>query len=267
MHIERILVATDLKPDSEACWASVCGLARACGAEVFLMRAVTEPEFTPAFDIVARPALREFDELRERGRAEGVKVSDEFVIASGDPPASILRVARERDADLIVVGAHTGIGFTADQVLGYATRPVWFVRPSDCEPPTSIICAADMGPMALRALEMSAWLAATFEVPLTVLRVEEEEKDAGPDRLAALAEEIRERALAFCDKVDLRATARAGTLGGCLIEEIRKSGADLLVMGSAGRTGIARLRKPNRSEWALRHAPASLLVVKHPASE
>jgi nucleotide-binding universal stress UspA family protein len=261
MATKRILVATDLSPDSEACWASVCALAKACSAEVFLMRAVVEPEYSPAFDLVAMPALREFDRLRAHGLEAGINVSEDFCIASGNPAEAILRVAGKREVDLIVVGAHTGLGFTAEQVLGNATRPVWFVRPGDDKPPRSIICATDDGVAGLRALEKAVWLAETFGVKLTVLRVAEGE-DAGSDRLAELSADTKKRVEGFSTTVQVEVEVRAGTLGGCLVEVIRQSGADLLVMGSAGRKGIERLRQPNRSEWALRHAPASLFVVK-----
>jgi nucleotide-binding universal stress UspA family protein len=49
-----------------------------------------------------------------------------------------------------------------------------------------------------------------------------------------------------------------------LTQEARDQGADLVVMGSQGRTGIAKLMLGSVSSHVVTHAPCSVLVVKAP---
>ena len=50
-----------------------------------------------------------------------------------------------------------------------------------------------------------------------------------------------------------------------LLQAVRDEGADLLVMGSHGRTGLTKLLLGSVSAHLVGHAPCSVLVVKRPA--
>ena len=49
-----------------------------------------------------------------------------------------------------------------------------------------------------------------------------------------------------------------------LVEEARKVGADLLVVGSHGRSGLSRLVLGSVASYVTTHAPCSVLIVKRP---
>jgi nucleotide-binding universal stress UspA family protein len=51
---------------------------------------------------------------------------------------------------------------------------------------------------------------------------------------------------------------------GALVEAARASGADLLVVGSHGRSGLSKLFMGSVSSHVVTHAPCSVLVVRHP---
>jgi nucleotide-binding universal stress UspA family protein len=49
-----------------------------------------------------------------------------------------------------------------------------------------------------------------------------------------------------------------------LVEEARRTGADLLVVGSHGRSGLSKLVLGSVASYVASHAPCSVLIVKRP---
>ena len=56
----------------------------------------------------------------------------------------------------------------------------------------------------------------------------------------------------------------AGDPRAVLTEEARRIGADLLVLGSHGRSGLAKLVLGSVAAHVAAHAPCSVLIVKRP---
>jgi len=52
-----------------------------------------------------------------------------------------------------------------------------------------------------------------------------------------------------------------------IIDAATSWGADLIVVGSHGRGGIPRLLLGSVAEYVARHAPCSVLIVRHPAQK
>jgi nucleotide-binding universal stress UspA family protein len=50
-----------------------------------------------------------------------------------------------------------------------------------------------------------------------------------------------------------------------IVEDAEKEGADLIVMGTHGRTGLSRLLMGSVAEAVVRRAKCPVLTVKHPA--
>ena len=96
---------------------------------------ITEP--LPIADIsdqLENSATRELPKIAECEECAGLEIED--VIAHGDAAAEIVRVAREREVDLIVIASHgrTGLGrilfgSTAEEVVRHAPCPVLVVKP------------------------------------------------------------------------------------------------------------------------------------------
>ena len=49
-----------------------------------------------------------------------------------------------------------------------------------------------------------------------------------------------------------------------IVEAAEETGADLVVMGTSGRTGLTRLLMGSVAEEVLRHAPCPVLTVRGP---
>ncbi len=153
---KQILVALDLSEDSLFVCRRALDIARDYGANVLLIHVVEfvyqmsiayDPLFYPAYDELA---INE-EELIKRAREKMVglikeldmkdgsagtrdKTSLEYEVVSGIPKTEILRIAEEKNADLIVCGSHGRSGFelllgsTANAILHHAACDVLAVR-------------------------------------------------------------------------------------------------------------------------------------------
>jgi nucleotide-binding universal stress UspA family protein len=135
-----LLIALDDSPRAASVFAAGTELARRAGAQVFLVRVLTGPtDIPPAAHTapdqlqrdVEQAARDEFRSLMDT--APGVRFGPPIVV-DGDPWRRILDVARQIDADLIVLGGHRVhgverlLGTVASRVVNHADRSVMVVR-------------------------------------------------------------------------------------------------------------------------------------------
>jgi nucleotide-binding universal stress UspA family protein len=191
-------------------------------------------------------------------------------IDAGSPHGGILRQADRAGAGLIVVGA----GATAARVVRGASVPVLVARPSLAG---RVLAATDFSDPSLPALAAAAAEARRRGVPLTLLHslhVPLAAYSGGvtgfvfPSVTPALMEDAR-AAL----RAKLQAFAqRAGTDAECLIEDgppaaaildaAKTLPAGLVVVGTHGRTALARIALGSVAEAVLSAAPCSVLVIR-----
>ena len=136
----RMLLVVDLTDDSLSIGRKAQALAAALGAEVELRHVV---EFVPVEPMgeTLMPAVQIEEELLQRAQERLAALASELGLAgaacrveSGNVKAEIVRVARERQADLIVLGSRERHGlsilvnFTEDTVLHAAPCDVLAMR-------------------------------------------------------------------------------------------------------------------------------------------
>ena len=136
----RILVVVDLTEDSMIIGRRAQALATTFGADVALLHVV---EFVPVEPMgeTLMPSVQIEDELIERARQRLATLATDLGIASsaarveaGNVKSEIVRLARETNADLIVLGSRERHGlsilvnFTEDTVLHAAPCDVLAVR-------------------------------------------------------------------------------------------------------------------------------------------
>ena len=136
----RILLVVDLTEDSLLIGRRAQALAAALGSEVDLLHVV---EFVPVEPMgeTLMPSVQIEDELLERARQRLAILGSELGIPaeacrveSGNVKSEIVRIARERHANLIVLGSRERHGlsilvnFTEDTVLHAAPCDVLAVR-------------------------------------------------------------------------------------------------------------------------------------------
>ena len=140
-----ILVPVDLGPLSNAALGRAVALARPFGASLVLLHVMkaSTPQMVlpPGVPVAVRPEIPSSEDRRSRLRAlgkrhqaSGTPLRDRIEITTEPISASILRVAREEKADIIVMSTHgrTGLkrvvlGSVAEEVVRDATVPVLLV--------------------------------------------------------------------------------------------------------------------------------------------
>ena len=149
LSIQHILVATDFSPHSEIAVQYAAEIARAFKAEVLICHVVEEvsilAELPPGGEAYFPPNLTQIQQQQAEEKCRSLIASNgiargEVVIGIGSPFFEIIRLAKERSADLIIVGthgrgaiAHMLMGSVAERVVRKAPCPVLTVRQGEHE--------------------------------------------------------------------------------------------------------------------------------------
>jgi len=145
MTIKRILHASDFSPASRSALKVARDLARALKAQLILCHAYEAlPPYGGELNIPPRlfsqimtsareGATRQIEKLAKATRGDGIRVAT--VLVEGPPATAVIRVAKRKGADLIVVGTHGRTGFgkvllgsVAERVIGKAKCAVLVVK-------------------------------------------------------------------------------------------------------------------------------------------
>lgn len=259
-------------------------LAQAFGSQVTLLH-VEEPiaSWPVAWHDQEAQAARLMQQLSEQLVFEKVSVKA-LPIGMGPPADLIIRKANEIDADLILIGTgelsrfgRYSAGPVTEAVMQRAVQPVLAIRP---EAPTAkfsnILCPVDFSAPSKRGLQNSIRLAKAFRGHLLVMTVVPKAKWLGPaieaGRLAGAPGEYdrqwREQFDRFIedvefDEVSWEKEARCGLPDQEIVAAAREHHSDVIVMGSTGRTGLARVLMGSVARRVLQQLPCSLLTVKN----
>lgn len=291
-----ILAASDLSEQSALALSRAAQLAQALRAQLELLHVV---ETTPITDLPAplRDALgaralqQQIEEARRQleRQAEqtlsGEAIAWQCRVETGKDFVAIIRGARQSAADLIVLGAHGShalrdlfLGSTAEKVVRKGDRPVLVVKKPTLAPYRRVLVATDFSAAARQALLIALPLAP--EARFDLLNVQTPWGEGLPS-LAGIEDPTRQRyqqqlgdwvassmtgwlrGIAFGARPCLR-HVRQGRPGILIPQMAEELGADLLVMGSAGLSGLASILLGSVAEHVLRAAPCDLLLVRPP---
>jgi nucleotide-binding universal stress UspA family protein len=133
---KNVLIGTTLEEGSDEIVWTAFGLARANGATVHLVH-VMPRSYAGEHGVPQKL----FDRLMEQAYRMGIEgIYFSLRVEAGVPCAVLETLAREVEADLIVIGAYEpglprlqGLGSTADRLLRGSTRPVFVVRGAGLE--------------------------------------------------------------------------------------------------------------------------------------
>ena len=141
-NFHRILVATDLTPGSQAVLNEAIEMAKGNGSELLITYAYSPPEVVEA---VGEGDYEKWD-ANIRSKAEGklqelvndarkVGVTANALLVYGVPYEAIAQAAKEKKADLVILGAHARkgvprffLGSVASRVIPTAPCPVLTVQ-------------------------------------------------------------------------------------------------------------------------------------------
>lgn len=133
----RILVAVDGSPDAEAALRHAFALARDQHALITLLTVAPPPATAIGVGASSPPDLLDFHAriLREATELVPADIGVTTRLERGNPAETILKIAREGEHDLVVMGSHGHsrvhralLGSVSERVLKASTVPVLLMR-------------------------------------------------------------------------------------------------------------------------------------------
>ena len=278
--LEKILLPTDFSQGAEEALSTAIALARTSSSQVIPIHIVPESWAAAVGEAEAQAeASNRLQELQARIQDAGI-AAPQLIVDVGSPFEAIVQHAERRDVSLIVIGSkgiadeEYPLGLTAGKVIQKVSKPVWVAKEGSETRTGKILCAVDFSAPSHRALHHAAELARHLGSELKVLTVIQplSVSDLGVAASAAETAEFSEGLEEsqfdhFLQEFDLSGVdwekvVRHGRPHREIITCARETAADLLVMGSVGRTGLARLLVGSVAEKVTREMPCSVVVVK-----
>lgn len=293
----RALLAYDGSPGSEQAAALVRSVAWPTGTTIRVVAALPSHLEAPSpwlglYDVppagfeeqVASELRSELAKMAERLRSEGRRI--EVGVLRGRPADAILQDAATFQADLLVMGTR-GHGSVTSLVLGSVSAEVVDRSPDPVlvarQPGISrVLFAIDRSPGARDAEDLLRTWPVFDDVAMRVVSVDapssawtegvEIESDARPnDDLGddppdastdprAVAQQCAERLTAAGREAD--SVHRTGEPAAAIIHAARQWNADLVVLGSSGRSGISRVLPGSVARHVLHATHASVLIAR-----
>jgi nucleotide-binding universal stress UspA family protein len=195
----------------------------------------------------------------------------------GLPHEGVVDFSETENCDLIVMRTK-GHGFLERVLLGTVTRRViGFTKRDVMVIPfhakvgwRKIMLATDGSANSRPAINRALELSQAYGAELKILSIMEMPSKLGGNPGEALAELLQERegmldglrAEAEALKIKTEALVSQGYPARTIVAQAQKAGANLIVMGSHGRTGLSRLLMGSVTERVIGLAPCPVLVVK-----
>jgi nucleotide-binding universal stress UspA family protein len=291
MKVERIIAASDFSRTADSATRRAALLAKAGGAQLEVIHAIYLPPLAETWRKLVEgegiTAARLHGAAEERlaqlaaDLARRTGVTPETRVLEGKASLALARYARERGADLIVVGAHGEhllldlfVGSTALKLLRLAAQPVLLVKqtpPFDYE---RILIATDFSPAARTAANLVArllpeaalYLFHTYEAPFERQMYYAGTDDEAVDHYRRLGEaEARRQMDEFVLTLDAPARfarkVRHGYAPALINQYAAEMGADLLVLGSNRQSDVEATLLGSVAAHLVNEARGDLLLV------
>jgi nucleotide-binding universal stress UspA family protein len=283
-----LLLATDGSQHSEGAIREAIRLAKKCSSSLTALSVIdTNPEFDALAPQImekkAKEARQNLDAVRDRAKKEGV-LCDIAVREGEDSYKDIVDEAVKRKSTMIIMGrrGRTGLkrlimGSVTARVIGHAHCNVLVVPTAAQLEFKNIVIATDGSKYSVAAASEAIGIAKRNRSKLTViadvpaelaaptdieLAVEQRELIADKEMQVAEKNAKAVKEAAQKEGVDVQAFVMSGKPADAIIEIARDKVADLIVLGSHGRTGIERLLMGGVTERVIVLASCPVLVVK-----
>lgn len=286
--LRRVLVATDFSKGAEFALMRALRLPLAAGSElrlVHVLRPDIPKKLRSSASKTAKQALEKLaSSARKAMRARQLDVQVVPELSSGEAFVELIRCSRSLGSELIVLGRHGRrpirdmfIGTTADRVIRKGDVPALVVN---AEPESAYqrpIIATDLEDASVRIFELAVRVVGSakeqihvvhaFNVPfeglatspLTIPEKSEYRRFFKERALAKMAEFMsRYESAGF----EWRTTIRAGDPRLIVPAEAARRRADLIALGTHGRSGVAHSLVGSVAEWVIASAPCDVLVAR-----
>ena len=295
---QRILVAADFSPASQAALNQAVWVARASGAKITLVNVLPDVRKTlhsasidAKLDLLYGEGGRFHQEILGDAEKRLQRMIDEVAVPDveihpktllGEPFVEVSRAVEQAKYDLVIAGTRglggwksLFVGSTARRLIRKCPSPVWVVKPEHAGQPKAVLAAADFSEASRRAVVAGLAIAENAAASFHLLHVIDS-MDV-PDNVVAiipegssLRQEINAAAKCRFEKFVASLNSRAGIQPhlswGTPWKEVcrlaQELNVDLIAMGTVGRSGVPGLFLGNTAENVLGNCDCSILTVK-----
>ena len=299
LGFNRILVAIDFSPHSEAALRQAVWLARKVGARITL--AHTLPDLRRAVHSVSHQAKLDLlysegsvfqREVRQDSDSKMQRIIVDLHAADldvkvetllGAPYAEITHAVQQEGYDLVLAGTRGlaaweqfFVGSTAKRLIRKCPSSVWIVKAEHVGPPKAVLAATDFSEVSRRAVLEGLWVAQQASAEFHLLHVVDS-MDVPEDIISRIPEgsslrhEINEEAKhrfdGFVESLNTDSEKIQRHLSfGIPWQEVcslsKHLNVDLIALGTVGRSGIKGVFLGNTAEKVLATCDCSILTVK-----
>lgn len=296
---KNILVAIDFSPYSDTALNQAVWLARQSKAKVVLAHTVRDlrqalycASHEARLDLLygdgelyQREARKEADEKMRRKIVDlnAMDLDIKFETLLGEPFVELIHAVQAEGYDLVLAGTRGlsaweqfFVGSTAKRLIRKCPSAVWIVKAEYVGPPKVVLAGTDFSEVSLKAVRHGLDVALQADAEFHLLHVIDsldvpDTMFARLPKANALRQEINEDAKkrldAFLESVPCeRARIQVHLSWGTPWKEVRRIseqvGADVIAMGTVGRSGIKGLLLGSTAEKVLGACACSILTVK-----
>lgn len=295
----RILVPTDFSPCSDAALRQATWLARTSGARMTLVhvlsnvrRLVETASYQARVDFlygegttfrkeVQQASESRLKELASKIADSGIAVS--FKTLLGVPYAEITRTVMDEASDLVLMGTRGMsawkqflLGSTAQRLIRTCPASLWVTKAEHVEPPNVVLAATDFSDVSRRAVQQAISVARQAHAKLHLVHVIDSTEfpveilthsSTAEPILRAAEEDAQHRLQELITSLGIgQDELECHMVNGAPWHEVATLAtevkADLVVLGTVGRSGIRGAILGNTAERVLHVCDCSLLVVK-----
>lgn len=280
--MKRILVATDLSERSDRAIDRAILLARHFRATLTVVHVIDEDLPASVADKQQRAAKASLrDHLASIAGAKDLEIA--MTVDFGKDWTGILRQADAEESELIVLGLHreTGMeglfrGTTVERVVRNGDVPVLVVKNRAARDYGKVVVGIDFSVYSQRALDFATgfapdartYLVHAYDIPFrSYLSTSDPESEVSQRHDAQITGMIGQEMTHFLAGLQAK-PARMNTVtreGGpqeVIRGQVSELGADLLVLGTHGRTGVAHALLGSVAEGFLTDPPCDVVAVK-----
>lgn len=292
---KRILVPVDFSEGSVDAFNLAVYFTKERDSKIILTHIISEPQITdPVYssEYFTPSIIADLkDELEEKIKSEyiGNRKNDiGIVIRRGYPPSEIVSLINENDADLVIMGTHGRKGLThmllgsvTEKIIRVSKIPVITLKLGHVASPESyrikkILVPYDFSELSEKSFHLAGEIAPFYEAEIDLVYVNQpityypyylSENYSEENVLERLDEEIKEKLDALAGKVEnknikINTFIRRGDPYEKIIELADESSANLIVMGTHGRSGLAHVVIGSVAERVIRASNIPVMTIR-----
>jgi nucleotide-binding universal stress UspA family protein len=269
LTLEKLLVCTDSSPASKGAVVTGLALAQTCRSQVYLLEIL---EYNLGYTGLAPEAVLQWEQevasdlAGIEAEAKDLGVPAKSIVRRADAAyAAIVDEAQKLGIDLIIMGRHGKhsfakllMGSVTERVIGLSPANVLVIPLESPLPWERVLIANDGSPYSEAAWEAALEMIRRLDARLIGVSAAREEGEL-PE-----AEAIVQKMLMRANRqgIPMEIHVSVGAPDDIIVQIAHDKQANLIVVGSHGRTGLKRLLMGSTAARVIGSAPCPVLVVK-----